>query len=147
MSAGDFSIFVTRPLCLALLLVAGVIIAVSALNLAPREVREADPLPGGRAEALIGSGWAARALGRVVVQPVCAVAHADPDTLQRVNAWNACIALYFGRQWDEAQEALQQLRENPGDRHLAGIYLQRISLLRHDDPGEGWDGAFQHESK
>jgi putative tricarboxylic transport membrane protein len=40
MSAGDFSIFVTRPLCLALLLVAGAILTISALKLAPTEIRE-----------------------------------------------------------------------------------------------------------
>jgi putative tricarboxylic transport membrane protein len=40
MSAGDFSIFVTRPICLGLLVVAGAILTISALKLAPREIRE-----------------------------------------------------------------------------------------------------------
>jgi putative tricarboxylic transport membrane protein len=42
MSAGDFSIFVTRPLCLGLLVLAVVVLVSSALNLAPTEVREAE---------------------------------------------------------------------------------------------------------
>jgi putative tricarboxylic transport membrane protein len=41
MSAGDFSIFATRPLCLGLLVVAGLVLLASALRLAPAEVREA----------------------------------------------------------------------------------------------------------
>ena len=42
MSAGDFSIFVTRPLCLGLLLVAAVILVASALKLKPRELQTAE---------------------------------------------------------------------------------------------------------
>ncbi len=41
MSAGDFSIFVTRPITLFLLIVAVVILVVAALQLAPKEIREA----------------------------------------------------------------------------------------------------------
>jgi len=41
MSAGDFSIFFTRPLCLVLLVLAAVVLAASALRLPPREIREA----------------------------------------------------------------------------------------------------------
>jgi putative tricarboxylic transport membrane protein len=41
MSAGDFSIFYTRPLCLGLLIIAGLVLIGSALRLAPAEVREA----------------------------------------------------------------------------------------------------------
>ena len=39
MSAGDFWIFLTRPLCLGLLIAAAVILLASALRLAPQEVR------------------------------------------------------------------------------------------------------------
>jgi putative tricarboxylic transport membrane protein len=42
MSGGDFSIFVARPLCLGLLLVAALILVTSALRLAPGTVREAE---------------------------------------------------------------------------------------------------------
>jgi putative tricarboxylic transport membrane protein len=42
MSGGDFLIFVTRPLCLGLLLAAAAILATSALRLAPPAVREAE---------------------------------------------------------------------------------------------------------
>jgi len=41
MSGGDFTIFVTRPLCLGLLVIAGVVLIGSALRWAPAEVREA----------------------------------------------------------------------------------------------------------
>ncbi len=41
MSAGDFSIFFTRPLCLTLLVLAGIVLVASALRLPPREIREA----------------------------------------------------------------------------------------------------------
>jgi putative tricarboxylic transport membrane protein len=43
MSGGDFAIFYTRPLCLALLLVGAAILLVSLLNLPPREVRQSNP--------------------------------------------------------------------------------------------------------
>jgi putative tricarboxylic transport membrane protein len=42
MSSGDFRIFVTRPICLALLVVAAAILASSALRLAPATMREAE---------------------------------------------------------------------------------------------------------
>src|SRR5215207_8628276 len=41
MSAGDFSIFFTRPLCLALLVLAAVVLIASALRPPPPEIREA----------------------------------------------------------------------------------------------------------
>src|SRR5262245_19463590 len=41
MSGGDFSIFFTRPLCVALLAIGALILLASALRLAPAEVREA----------------------------------------------------------------------------------------------------------
>jgi putative tricarboxylic transport membrane protein len=41
MSGGDFSIFYTRPLCLAALIIAALVLIGSALRLAPAEVREA----------------------------------------------------------------------------------------------------------
>lgn len=42
MSAGDFSIFVTRPLSLGLLIASLVVIAVALFKLAPRQLRESD---------------------------------------------------------------------------------------------------------
>ena len=41
MSAGDFSIFFTRPLCLTLLVLAGIVLVASSLRLPPHELREA----------------------------------------------------------------------------------------------------------
>jgi TctA family transporter len=41
MSGGDFTIFLTRPLCLGLLVVAAIVLIGSALRWAPAEVREA----------------------------------------------------------------------------------------------------------
>jgi putative tricarboxylic transport membrane protein len=40
MSAGDFSIFLSRPIALGLLIFAVLILVVAALNLAPKEIRE-----------------------------------------------------------------------------------------------------------
>ncbi len=40
MSAGDFMIFLTRPIALSLIIISLVILAVSALQLAPKEIRE-----------------------------------------------------------------------------------------------------------
>ena len=42
MSGGDFSIFVTRPLCLGLLLLAAAVLIGAMLQLAPREVRQSN---------------------------------------------------------------------------------------------------------
>ena len=42
MSAGDFAIFVTRPLCLGLLIASVVVIAVAAQKLAPRQLRDSE---------------------------------------------------------------------------------------------------------
>ena len=39
MSAGDFSIFLSRPIALVLLIIAAIILIVAALNLAPKEIR------------------------------------------------------------------------------------------------------------
>jgi putative tricarboxylic transport membrane protein len=43
MSGGDFSIFFTRPLCLALMLIAVAVLVVSVLRLPPPELRESGP--------------------------------------------------------------------------------------------------------
>ena len=40
MSAGDFSIFLTRPLCASLLAFAVVILAFAALHFGPKEIRD-----------------------------------------------------------------------------------------------------------
>jgi putative tricarboxylic transport membrane protein len=42
MSAGDFSIFATRPLCLGLLIASALVIAGALLKLAPRQLRESE---------------------------------------------------------------------------------------------------------
>ena len=41
MSAGDYMIFVERPLCLGLLIASVVVLAGAALRLAPKAIREA----------------------------------------------------------------------------------------------------------
>jgi putative tricarboxylic transport membrane protein len=41
MSAGDYSIFLTRPLCLGMLIAAAAVLAGAALRLAPQSLREA----------------------------------------------------------------------------------------------------------
>jgi putative tricarboxylic transport membrane protein len=41
MSAGDFTIFLTRPITLTLLILSVIVLAISALNLAPKQIREA----------------------------------------------------------------------------------------------------------
>jgi putative tricarboxylic transport membrane protein len=41
MSAGDFSIFLTRPITVVLLVLSVAVILISALNLAPSQIREA----------------------------------------------------------------------------------------------------------
>jgi putative tricarboxylic transport membrane protein len=40
MSAGDFSIFFTRPICVAMLALAVVILAFAALHFGPKEIRD-----------------------------------------------------------------------------------------------------------
>jgi putative tricarboxylic transport membrane protein len=41
MSAGDFSIFLTRPITVTLLVLSVIVLAISAFNLAPKQIREA----------------------------------------------------------------------------------------------------------
>jgi putative tricarboxylic transport membrane protein len=40
MSAGDYTIFVTRPLCLVLLIAAALVLVAAAMQLAPKALRE-----------------------------------------------------------------------------------------------------------
>ncbi len=80
-------------------------------------------------------------------EPVCLLAYADAELVQKTDAWHAFLALYFERQWDAAEQALIELQSRDPDTQLYGIYQEKIALLRFSNPGSDWDGAFQHESK
>jgi adenylate cyclase len=63
-----------------------------------------------------------------------------------VDAFEAGLAAYRARRWDEAEAAFAALARDRGD-GPAGVFLERIARLRADPPGPGWDGSFQVSEK
>ncbi|MBT8132270.1 MAG: adenylate/guanylate cyclase domain-containing protein [Gammaproteobacteria bacterium] len=68
--------------------------------------------------------------------------------------FHKALALYWARQWDEAEAMLRRLAENAAKpdsadwhQHLYEMYLHRIQNYRASPPGPEWDGVFTHQSK
>jgi adenylate cyclase len=62
-------------------------------------------------------------------------------------AFDDFLALYRQQDWDNAEEAIEQLVSRDRESVLYTLYRQRIQLYRDDPPAPDWDGVFTHESK
>ena len=62
---------------------------------------------------------------------------------QNLDLYNKALKAYKQRAWEEAESTFRNLDEDP----VALVYLERISVLKKDPPGEDWDGVFELKEK
>lgn len=82
-----------------------------------------------------------------VFQPICRSEQASPELLAELERHDEALRRYRHRDWDGARELFAELHRDHPQVHLYPLYLERIEDLRHNDPGEGWDGAYTRTSK
>lgn len=80
-------------------------------------------------------------------EPICQLSSAGEQLKARVAAYHEALTLYYGQQWDLAEEALSKLLSDEPECRLYQVYLERIATLRGLDLPADWDGAFTHTSK
>ena len=80
-------------------------------------------------------------------EPICQLSSAGEQLKARVAAYHEVLNLYYGQQWDLAEEALSKLLADEPECRLYQVYLERIATLRGLDLPADWDGAFTHTSK
>jgi adenylate cyclase len=80
-------------------------------------------------------------------EPICQLSSAGEQLKARVAAYHEALALYYGQQWDLAEEALSKLLADEPECRLYRVCLERIATLRGLDLPADWDGAFTHTSK
>lgn len=98
-----------------------------------------------------------RRLDRVRVkgkdQPVLILEPAGPQeqvsdpVRTNIERFHQALDAYAVRDWDQAEELLQQLIARGDDRKVYHLYLDRIAHFREEPPPADWDGVFTHETK
>jgi adenylate cyclase len=68
------------------------------------------------------------------------------ETAQELSLYNEALAAYRQKQWNEAQDSFQTLKQRT-DHLLYNVYLDRIEQFRSQPPPSDWDGVFAHLSK
>jgi adenylate cyclase len=68
------------------------------------------------------------------------------ETAQELSLYSAALAAYRQKDWNEAQDTFQSLKERT-DHLLYNVYLDRIERFRGEPPPDDWDGVFAHLSK
>jgi class 3 adenylate cyclase len=74
-----------------------------------------------------------------VYEAVGAAADVGRDALDRIEAYNAALALYAARRFAEAEEAFRRLA---GEDAVAALYLARCRAFEAAPPPADWDGSF-----
>lgn len=81
-----------------------------------------------------------------IYEPLGVTAELPADRLASAQAFEAAIADYQARRWDEAEQRLLALRQR--EKHkLYDVYLERIAHFREHPPPEDWDGVFTFTTK
>lgn len=61
--------------------------------------------------------------------------------------YETALTHYRAQRWQQACDALEQLREQVPERVLYSIYLERVDYFMHNPPGEDWDGVYTFTTK
>jgi adenylate cyclase len=68
--------------------------------------------------------------------------------LEEVKLYTQFLRLYRAQDWDQAELQLFNLQKQaPGNKLYSHTFVERISYLRANPPGKGWDGAFTFTTK
>jgi adenylate cyclase len=72
----------------------------------------------------------------------------DKPRLEEIKLYTQFLRLYRAQDWDQAELQLFNLQKQvPGNLLYSQIFVERISYLRANPPGKGWDGAYTFKSK
>jgi adenylate cyclase len=81
-----------------------------------------------------------------IFEPLGAKAELAPDALREAERFEAVLADYQGRRWDQAEVKLTELiRVHPCK--LYQVYLDRVTHFRFNPPPADWDGVFTFTTK
>lgn len=104
----------------------------------------------------LGEGFFCRRLDLVTVKgkvkPVAVyelmgeTSRVDEKTRELAARFDAALASYIARRWDEAEAAFQEIVERFGD-HAAELYIDRCRAYRAEPPAADWDGRFVAKEK
>lgn len=87
-----------------------------------------------------------KAVPVAIFEPLGVTAELPAERLREVEQFEAALADYHARRWDEAEIKLMELgRANP--RKLYQVYLDRVTHFRFNPPAADWDGVFTFTSK
>lgn len=66
----------------------------------------------------------------------------------RSNLYSQFLRLYRAQDWDQAELQLINLQKfTPGHVLYTQTFVERISYMRANPPGQKWDGAFTFKTK
>ena len=72
----------------------------------------------------------------------------DKARLEEIKLYTQFLRLYRAQDWDQAELQLFNLQKQvPGNSLYSHTFVERISYLRANPPGQGWDGAFTFKTK
>ncbi len=81
-----------------------------------------------------------------IYEPLGITAELPPERLKEAALFEAVLADYQARRWDEAEIKLMQLGKL-NQRKLYQVYLDRVTHFRFNPPPAEWDGVFTYTTK
>ncbi|MDP2805400.1 MAG: hypothetical protein Q8O24_05605, partial [Gallionellaceae bacterium] len=66
---------------------------------------------------------------------------------QIIEQFNAALALYRERKWQEAGVAFAAIRVKVPNDRPSEIYIERCEYFAKSPPAEDWDGVFNRDEK
>ena len=84
-----------------------------------------------------------------IYEPLGFAGNVDQATLAALALFEQALKTYREQSWDSAQAQFESLlanHRNTGEA-LYELYLERITLLRDNPPGDNWDGSFTFTKK
>jgi len=81
-----------------------------------------------------------------IYEPLGITAELPPERIKEAALFEAVLADYQARRWDEAEIKLMQLGKL-NQRKLYQVYLDRVTHFRFNPPPAEWDGVFTYTTK
>ncbi|MEO7742516.1 MAG: adenylate/guanylate cyclase domain-containing protein, partial [Usitatibacter sp.] len=83
-----------------------------------------------------------RTVAERIFEPLGREGNVAPRELENLARWEAALAGFRARRWEEARALLQALANEHGYGRLVAIYQGYIRDLEASPPGDDWDAAF-----
>jgi adenylate cyclase len=71
----------------------------------------------------------------------------DPKVLEKRDQFEKGLAAYRSRDWEQARSLFEECRKLAPEDAPARVFLERLTSLRENPPGPGWDGVWQFTHK